>query len=1244
MIKHLRLFSTLLLLAVASMAWGEETLYYTLDGTIPGGNNAYADESDITQSDMVWKVAGNTMENPWRIGGKSLNGVNRLVYATTAMGSAISKVELEVGTASSITVNSLKLVVASDAEFKNTIDEVTATFKASSTITFTPTSGEEWATDAFYRFVFNVTVSGSKNKFVEFKGAKFYTLGETPSEPILPNVSFASSNVEVEVNGSYVNEITKPTDLNVSYSSSNQNVAEVTNDGTVTGKNVGEATITASWTAVENKYLKGSVSYNVSVVAERPKTYYEKVTDESQLVVGGEYIIVATDKNAAMGAVSSTSKFRSSVDKITIDEEGKVLYTNDMVVLTLGGENGAWTFKASDNNQYLSLTSSANELHSSASASDKTAQWVVTSDFNLQNAKLTDRKLLFNATTPRFACYTTAQTPSYLYVKYVERQDPAFSFGETTAFTVLPEADFTAPTLTYAEGYDGTISYSSDNEDVAIVDETTGEILIGNIEGTATITATGTATATFKAGTATYTITIQDNRQDAGLAWSADEVKIRLNAEEGSYTLPTLSNENNVEVSYSSNNEDVAMFIDGELVVVTDAVGNATITATFAGNAIYKPAKVSYTLSVYDPKGTIEDPYTVTEALDIIPETGTTENVFVKGIISQIDEVEIDKYHNATYWISDDGTQNSALEVYHGKFLNGENFTAEDQILVGDEVVVSGKLKKYEETKEFEAGNYLVSLIRTEKQESNLSFGEETTFNVNLNGDFTAPTPTYAEGYDGTITYSSDNEDVALVDEETGEVIIGSVEGSATITASASATNKFKASTATYTINVVDNRQEVTLTFTDVPATINVNETAIYTASATPAVEGIRYASNDENVVMVDETSGEIAALAAGTATITASFAGNDNYKKATASYTITVVDPNTMVVYQKVTSTDDITDGQYLIVNEEDAVAFNGGLETLDVASNTIGVTINDNKIAATEETDAAVFTIDVTAGTLKSASGKYIGVSSNSNGLKTSDDNLSYKNSFSIDVNGNAVISAVFTGSTMTLRFNSASGDNNYRFRYYKSGQQAIQLYKKISIPAEAVSISSAGMATFSSTKPLDFTGVKDIYAYTAQVEGSKVNFKRVNKVPANTGLLLRNPNGESAVDAQVPVIAETEAETVNNNALVAVAETIESLPTVNNENGGTNYILNKKGDNIGFYKAAGQKVGAGKAYLHVPAGVGVREFIGFDDETDGIEQIENGQLAIDNAEIYNLSGQRVNKAQKGIYIVNGKNVVVK
>lgn len=144
---------------------------------------------------------------------------------------------------------------------------------------------------------------------------------------------------------------------------------------------------------------------------------------------------------------------------------------------------------------------------------------------------------------------------------------------------------------------------------------------------------------------------------------------------------------------------------------------------------------------------------------------------------------------------------------------------------------------------------------------------------------------------------------------------------------------------------------------------------------------------------------------------------------------------------YVKVTSSDDLVNGQYLIVYEDGPVAFNGGLETLDAINNTIEVTIEDGKIVSTETIDAAAFTISVDNGTVLSASGNYIGVDSNSNGLKTSDDASAYSHTFSIDTDGNAIIAAAFSGSTMTLRYNSASNQN--RFRYYKSGQQAIALY---------------------------------------------------------------------------------------------------------------------------------------------------------------------------------------------------------
>ena len=147
---------------------------------------------------------------------------------------------------------------------------------------------------------------------------------------------------------------------------------------------------------------------------------------------------------------------------------------------------------------------------------------------------------------------------------------------------------------------------------------------------------------------------------------------------------------------------------------------------------------------------------------------------------------------------------------------------------------------------------------------------------------------------------------------------------------------------------------------------------------------------------------------------------------------------------YTKVTNTSDILDGIYLIVYEAadgSALAFNAGLETLDAVGNSIEVTVNNGKILSTEATDNASFIISVTNGTIRTKDEKYIGVTSNSNGLGVSDSPDAYVNDFSCDEAGNAVIAAVFAESTMTLRYNKTS--NQTRFRYFKSGQEPVSLY---------------------------------------------------------------------------------------------------------------------------------------------------------------------------------------------------------
>lgn len=150
---------------------------------------------------------------------------------------------------------------------------------------------------------------------------------------------------------------------------------------------------------------------------------------------------------------------------------------------------------------------------------------------------------------------------------------------------------------------------------------------------------------------------------------------------------------------------------------------------------------------------------------------------------------------------------------------------------------------------------------------------------------------------------------------------------------------------------------------------------------------------------------------------------------------------------FEKVTSEPDDWSGTYLFVYEDGNVAFDGSLTTLDVASNTVEVDISDSSIPAKQSLLESAFTIaksDESYYSVKSASGFFIGQTSYSNGLSSSDE-TPYSNSIKLDDNNSTVsISCSTSSGYVFLKFNSASNQN--RFRYYKSDQQSISLYKYV------------------------------------------------------------------------------------------------------------------------------------------------------------------------------------------------------
>ena len=190
---------------------------------------------------------------------------------------------------------------------------------------------------------------------------------------------------------------------------------------------------------------------------------------------------------------------------------------------------------------------------------------------------------------------------------------------------------------------------------------------------------------------------------------------------------------------------------------------------------------------------------------------------------------------------------------------------------------------------------------------------------------------------------------------------------------------------------------------------------------------------------------------------------------------------------------------------------------------------------------------------------------------------------------------------------------------------------------IPPVSVTVSSDSYATFACNFPLDFTDAS-IKAYIAKANGTTgVTFTQINKVPSNTGVLLYKDGGTTE---NIPVFAGSADATTGNVFKRGTGETVAS------EDGDLhNYILNKVAGVVGFYKANDKTVATNRAYIQIDEGAGIKEFISIDFEDDATS-IQNSKFEIQNEEapIYNLAGQRLNKMQKGINIVNGKKIMVK
>lgn len=282
--------------------------------------------------------------------------------------------------------------------------------------------------------------------------------------------------------------------------------------------------------------------------------------------------------------------------------------------------------------------------------------------------------------------------------------------GDAPELLVKKKGSFSATVALNGVSGQLTLTYKANKKFVkaTVENATAGDLVIVGTDVTLPITvAAGTASITIKiANTSTSSNARLDNiklfqgvgKKAPGLSWGTASRTVTIGAEDNLF--PKLTNSYNLAVKYSSDDPDVAA-IDAATGEITLGIpGKTNITAEFKGNDEYEAAKVTYELTVkaastVNIKNTPETAYTVAKALELINAgEGLDAKVYVKGQITSIKEVSA-SFGNATYDISDDATAANKLTVFRGYFYDNKHFTSNDQIKVGDVVVVYGKLVNY---------------------------------------------------------------------------------------------------------------------------------------------------------------------------------------------------------------------------------------------------------------------------------------------------------------------------------------------------------------------------------------------------------------------------------------------------------------------------------------------------------------------------------------------------------------------
>ena len=535
-------------------------------------------------------------------------------------------------------------------------------------------------------------------------------------------------------------------------------------------------------------------------------------------------------------------------------------------------------------------------------------------------------------------------------------------------------------------------------------------------------------------------------------------------------------------------------------------------------------------------------------------------------------------------------------------------------------------------TGEHQAGQAVCN-VTVNKKENTLAFAEATATAMVADGDYTQTATATPDAYDGDITYeitSSTSAD-AIIGEDTGELLFENT-GVIVVTATAEETTYYNEKTASYTLYV-----KTTPTLSASDQSIAYGET--YTLDTSSFLSGdITLVPTSTTIATVDGLT--LTSQAVGSTVVTVNAAANDTYVVGSTTFTLTVTAPTgattnseakESIFYESFDQSNG-TDGWSSSAGNGTANFDNDGWTT----ENSVGGGATCIKLAASKNAGAVTtpnFTVEsgVTY-TLTFKAGSWSGDGSSLTLQGTNTGTLSQTN-FSLPNASYGSYSVTFTpssnSSSAKIKFSAASGKRLFLDEV------------RIARPITSTTVTTTGgYATYCYQYPLNLDGISGAKAYKVSeidLEKEKVRLTQITgTIKGGVPFILMSDGDDATFD--IPLADESSTVPASNLLVGTLAPTFVEQVV----DGNTNFAYSKSKECFIMINENGNTVPANRAYLPIDLGGGssVKAFtLSFDTET-GINEIgsESGNT------IFNLAGQRVNKAQKGLYIMNGKKVLVK